>query len=244
VFLLNVTAFLLMGMQARTILLRLPGPDLWPALRFAGLVIVAVVVARLAVVMGWNWVARRYPAVRGGPEAPTVGQGVLVGWCGMRGLVSLATAFALPADFPQRDLVVLTAFAVVLATLVGQGLTLAPLIRRLGLDRMEDPADEIAEARRRLVAAALERVEDLPEATALRDLYAAKRDGAAVPERARWLAGQRDAGLAVVAAQRAELDRLLTDETVGIDAYYLLQEELDWRALTLLPEEERRIAET
>ena len=57
----------------------------------------------------------------------------VVGWAGMRGAVSLAAALALPQDFPQRDLVVFLTFAVIVATLVGQGLTLPPLIRRLGL---------------------------------------------------------------------------------------------------------------
>ena len=61
-----------------------------------------------------------------------------MGWCGMRGFVTIATAFALPDSFPHRDTVVLTAFSVVLATLVLQGLTLAPMVRRLGLDRSEE----------------------------------------------------------------------------------------------------------
>ena len=57
----------------------------------------------------------------------------MVGWAGMRGAVSLAAALALPQSFPQRDLLVFLTFAVIVATLVGQGLTLPPLIRRLGL---------------------------------------------------------------------------------------------------------------
>ncbi|MGO7259150.1 cation:proton antiporter, partial [Rhizobium brockwellii] len=73
---------------------------------------------------------------RGHELAPfTSGETLLVGWAGMRGLVTLATAFALPADFPERDLVVLTAFAVVLATLVIQGATMAPMIHFLKLGR-------------------------------------------------------------------------------------------------------------
>ena len=77
----------------------------------------------------------------------------------MRGLVTLATAFALPASFPQRDLIVLTAFAVVLATLVVQGLTLAPLVRLLKLDGDDGLAAELAEARAELAAAALATLE-------------------------------------------------------------------------------------
>jgi monovalent cation/hydrogen antiporter len=243
VFLLNVIAFLLMGLQARVILADMAPAQVWPALRFAGLVVLGVVISRSAVVMAWNLLARRSPRVRGDLAPPTIGQGVLVSWCGMRGLVTLATAFALPRDFPQRDLVVLTAFAVVLATLVLQGLTLAPLIRLLGLDRLEDPDAELRGARRRLVDAALARLEGLPHAASLLETYRAKRRMGEDSTAAEWLTGQRDAGLAVIAAQRETLDRMLADETVGIDAYYVLQEELDWRNLTLLPEQERRIEE-
>jgi len=57
----------------------------------------------------------------------------VISWCGMRGIVTLAAAYALPEGFPYRDLILLTAFAVVLGSLVIQGLTLRPLIRWLGL---------------------------------------------------------------------------------------------------------------
>ena len=77
----------------------------------------------------------------------------------MRGLVTLATAFALPADFPQRDLIVLTAFAVVLATLVVQGLTLGPLVRLLELDGESGVAGELATGRAELAEAALAALE-------------------------------------------------------------------------------------
>src|SRR3954452_14033607 len=80
---------------------------------------------------------------------------MLEGWSGMRGFVTLAAAIALPAWFPQRDLAVLTAFSVVLATLILQGLTLTPLIRLLKLDEGDSLKDEVAEGRRRLAEAAL-----------------------------------------------------------------------------------------
>ena len=57
--------------------------------------------------------------------APTLKGGIVVSWCGMRGIVTLAAAFALPPGFAYRDLILLTAFAVVLGSLVIQGLTLA-----------------------------------------------------------------------------------------------------------------------
>ncbi|WP_093666973.1 cation:proton antiporter [Sphingomonas gellani] len=243
VFLLNVVAFLLMGMQARVILGRLPASELPGQLGIVGLVVAGVVIARMLVVMAWNVASRRWAWVRGSLEPPTVSQGVLVGWAGMRGLLSLATAFALPPNFPQRDMVVLAAFAVVLATLVFQGLTLAPLIRLLKLDRLEDPEEEVAEARRRLTDTALTRLKDFPDAKALHATFSAKQRADDDPDCAEWLDRQRDAMLAVVDAQRHELDRLRRDETIGTEVFYQLQEELDWRALTLVPEEEKRIEE-
>jgi monovalent cation/hydrogen antiporter len=131
------------------------------AARLAGLVIVAIVVTRFVVAMVWNRLAVHFASVRGRSRPPTWGQGVVVAWSGMRGLVTLATAFALPIGFPQRDLVVLTAFAVVSATLVVQGLTLAPLIRQLRLDRIEDPASDLADVRRTLARVRLEKIDAL-----------------------------------------------------------------------------------
>ena len=78
-------------------------------------------------------------AVDAGRSRPTVGGAVVVSRAGMRGIVTLAAAFAIPetlpngSPFPQRDLILLCAFAVVLGTLVLQGLTMKPLIRRVGL---------------------------------------------------------------------------------------------------------------
>ena len=97
-----------------------------------------VIVVRLAWHMSFNavirWRDRRFgfhpprPMLR-----PTVGSGLVISWAGMRGIVSLAAALALPAAFPFRDLIVLTAFSVVLGTLAIQGLTLKPLLRALDL---------------------------------------------------------------------------------------------------------------
>ena len=245
VFGLNVLAFLLMGMQARAIVGSLPADRLWEAGRVAGLVILAVVATRFAVVMAWNRLAARFAALRGGLPPPTLGQGIVVAWSGMRGLVTLATAFALPDDFPQRDVVVLTAFGVVLATLVLQGFTLAPLIRRLGLDRMEDPESVLAEARRALARVGLDRIEASGARgdMTLGDLYRATNATPPAPEARERLWAHRRLGLAVVEAQRRALERLRDEGRVGADVYYLLQEEIDWRELTLLPDDERRIDE-
>ena len=139
----------------------------------------------------------------------------------------------------------LTAFAVVLATLVVQGLTLAPLIRQLRLDRVEDPASNLADARRILAGVGLEEIDALGAGNdlTLRDLYALKCAASPLPCTAERLDGYRRLGLAVVGAQRQALLRLRDQQQIDMDAFYLLQEEIDWRELTLLPDNQRRIDE-
>jgi CPA1 family monovalent cation:H+ antiporter len=245
VFVLNVMAFLLMGMQARTIVFEMSAAHLRDALLFAILIVLLVIAVRFAFVLGYNRLTAWWSRYRGLPEPSTFRQGVLASWCGMRGLVTLATAFALPANFPQRDVVVLTAFAVVIGTLVVQGLTLAPLIRRLGLDRHADEADEMAVLRgelARAAVAALEGRED-PAAVQLRQEYQIKLGAHSDPAIATALEARRAAGLAAVAAQRHALEKLRADNRLNADEYNLLLEELDWRELTLLPAEKRRVEE-
>jgi CPA1 family monovalent cation:H+ antiporter len=111
----------------------------------------------------------------------TVAERIAVGWSGMRGGVSLAAALAITNDgFPKRDLVIFVAYAVIVLTLVVPGLTLAPLLRRLGLQETEDDRRADAEARLRLTNAALERLEEIgdhaPEHVVqrLRDRYGSR----------------------------------------------------------------------
>ena len=244
VFLLNVLAFLLMGMQIRLIVGGMAPGRFWAAARFATLVVVIVVVARMAIIIGYNRLMAWFYRRRGEEPPATVAQAVLVGWSGMRGVVTLATAFALPAGFPQRDLAALSAFAVVLATLVVQGATLGPLIRLLRLDQGEARDREVKEARTALADAALHSLDgDRGEEGAhLRYVFGIQRQAAA-DGATRALDRMREAGLAAIRAQRKALEGLRGSHRVGVDAYLLLQEELDWKELTLLPEDDRRIEE-
>ncbi len=77
----------------------------------------------------------------------------------MRGIVTLAAAFALPEQFPYRDLILLTAFGVVLGTLVIQGLTLRPLVQWLAMDDGDPVGHEMGWARRAAFHAALEEID-------------------------------------------------------------------------------------
>ena len=245
VFLLNVLAFLLMGMQARTIVGAMPREQLRGALQFAGLVVLAVIATRILVAFIWNRLSIRFAALRGGLPPPTPRQALFVGWSGMRGLVTLATAFALPADFPQRDLVVLTAFAVVLATLVAQGLTLGPLIRVLRLDQLEDSDRQTAEARLAIAKRGLAALSgDGANAASLRHRYLLEIEARGHPGDAEEWQRFRALGRAAIAAERDELDEQRDRRGLSSESFYELQEELDWRELSLMPAEDRRIAES
>jgi monovalent cation/hydrogen antiporter len=246
VFALNVFAFLLMGMQARSIIGHMGAPRLKEALALAGLVVLAVVVTRLIVIIGFNRVTAWWNRRHGRPEPANWRQGLLVGWSGMRGFVTLATAFALPASFPHRDLAVLTAFSVVLGTLVVQGLTLAPLIRLLKLDTNDLLRQELTAARACLASVALAALQSKtgPEVENLRYTYAMESDATDNPSHCRSLERRREYGLAAITAEREELEKLRGDDQVGAGTYLMLQEELDWSELTLLSDDQRRIEES
>ena len=216
VFLLNVLAFLLMGLQARSIIGAMAPDRLREAAWFAAAVVVCLIVVRMAWVLTYNRLAYALRWLRGDVKPASLRNGVLVGWCGMRGLVTLATAFALPANFPQRDLIVLTAFAVVLATLVVQGLTLAPLVRLLKLDGEDGLAAELAEVRADLAAAALATLEGETGRVADNWRYgfelvrAAATSGDSGP-----LEEKRRLGLAALRRQRERLEALRNEQRVG-----------------------------
>ncbi len=245
VFTLNVFAFLLMGMQARSIVLRLEGSHLREALGFAALVILAVICIRLVVVLSFSRLQASRECFSCVPDRAAFGEAFFVGWCGMRGFVTMAAAFALPQSFPHRDTVVLTAFSVVLATLVLQGLTLAPLVRFLRLDRTDDAMRELASARVVLAEAALASIEDHngPEADNLRYRLSLNLQRCADEADSAPLDRLRDLGLKAIEAERDALEALRTNDNIGPTEYLGLQEHLDWYELTLLRDADRQIEE-
>jgi CPA1 family monovalent cation:H+ antiporter len=159
-----------------------------------------------------------------------VERGIIVSWCGMRGIVTLAAAFALPESFPYRDLILLTAFAVVLGTLVIQGLTLRPMILALKFEEDDPVAREAAQARCIAYRAALEAIESDPseEAEILRLEY-----------RAVLLRAEPELGIATselpadplrrraIGAAREALLRMRQFEEISDDAFHQVEEELD-----------------
>ncbi|ESQ79372.1 sodium:proton antiporter [Asticcacaulis sp. YBE204] len=245
VFCLNVFAFLLMGFQARAIVSGMTPDRLHTAIGFAAAVVLCLIVVRMVWLLIYNRLAHRFRSARGDLEPATLGQGILVGWCGMRGLVTLATAFSLPVAFPDRDLIVLTAFAVVLATLILQGLTLPLLVRWLKLDGDNGLDKEMAEVRADLAATALKTLDghEGPASNFWRYEFETTRKAALTPDNTA-LEDQRALGRIALRAQRERLEILRREERVGADAYLILQEELDFVEVSITRESDRRIEES
>ncbi|WP_137932904.1 cation:proton antiporter [Mesorhizobium comanense] len=240
VFVLNVLAFVLMGLQARSIVSRLSGDGQGEAFLFAATVLVLVIVARLVWVGGYvaimRWFAR--PDEQGRlVDAPTFRGAVLVGWCGMRGLVTLVVAIALPAGFPGRDPIVLAAFAVVLGTLVLQGMTLKPLLRILNFEPDTTVDREVAQARVAVMQAALDVLSRKTSAAAavVREQYEAQRLIAENPEDAQAATEYDRLRLYAINRQRDTLEELRRNGTIGDEAYHRLEEEIDWSELAASP---------
>jgi monovalent cation/hydrogen antiporter len=164
-FMLNSLLFILIGLQLPTILEGI-SEDYSPTTLtlYAAAVCLAVIVARFVWIFPATYLPRRAsPRLRERDPSPPWQNVAVIAYSGMRGAVSLAAALALPVEFPGRDLVLFLTFCVIFVTLVGQGLTLQPLIR--WLDIHDDGAPEKEEIKARLLAAeaALERIDELAE---------------------------------------------------------------------------------
>jgi monovalent cation/hydrogen antiporter len=146
--------------------------------------------------------------------------------------VSLAAALALPSAFPFRDLIVLTAFAVVLGTLVIHGLTLKPLLRALSLHDDDPVGREVRAARDRAFHAGLASFADdgSPAAEAVRQEFTAHLTRTAeTGDAANAAHGDLHRG-ALKAAREAVLAMRASGE-IGDDAFHQVEEELDWREM-------------
>ena len=169
-FLLNAVLFLLVGLQLPGAIDALRGQSAGDLVGW-GLAVSAVVIGvRLLWMFTVPYALRMADRrdIQRERRAPP-GERLAIGWAGMRGSVSLAAALAVPltidggAAFPERDLIVFLSFTVIFVTLIGQGLTLGPLIARLGL--VDDGSEEREErvARQRLAEAGIARIEELGE---------------------------------------------------------------------------------
>jgi monovalent cation/hydrogen antiporter len=231
VFVLNVLAFLFVGLEARGIVRNLDSDRLWQDLRFAGIVLVIVIVVRIMLVLLYNRAVQPLYRRRKLGTAPSIKQAIIASWCGMRGMVTLAAALALPEEFPRRDLVILSALAVVLGTLVIQGLTLEPLIRLLNFPQDTTQEREKARVRALLTDSAMLSLQarDEPTAAALRqELQLEMLDHQSPGPGIGGLDGLR---LDTIRVQRQLLQRMRHECLVEEEIFRALEQELDLHEL-------------
>ena len=246
IFLLESVVFSLIGLQLPALIRDLSHAEAWPAeaLAVAG----TLIVTRIVWVFPLSAVIQR----RGGTGRPSLAVPAVVSWAGTRGVVPLAAALSIPltaasgAPLPRRDLILVLATAVIVISLIVQGLTLEPLVRLAGIARPDSAVHEETVARLRLAEAALARLDELAAGQCAADevidraragLQArigharARIDGHRPPEPD----GLTDRQLRrdLNAAENAELARLYDDGTIGQATRQLLQRSLDLEAARL-----------
>jgi monovalent cation/hydrogen antiporter len=233
VFALNILAFIFIGLQVRPILESLDPNRRAQYLTVAGATVVTVVVVRIAWQFSTAALVRSWHRVFGGsargflPEL-TTGGSMVIAWSGMRGIVSLAAALALPGGFPHRDLIVLAAFSVVLGTLVIQGMTLKPLLFFLGLHDDDPVRREVRAARDRALRAALASFahETSSAAAAVRHELAAHLTEEDAPHDRQSQHGELHRR--ALKAARQEVLGMRASNEIGDDAFHRVEEDLDW----------------
>ena len=162
-FLLQGIVFALIGLQLRSILEALTRYDAGTVALASLAVVVAVIASRFVWMFPATYLTRLVPRVRERDPAPPWQYPTVIAWAGMRGVVSLAAAAALPATFPMRDLLIFLTFVVIVVTLVVQGLSLPWLIRHLGIpgpSRVEEALQE-ASVQQQAATAAQRRLDEL-----------------------------------------------------------------------------------
>jgi NhaP-type Na+/H+ or K+/H+ antiporter len=233
VLVLNIVAFMLMGLQARDVLTRLPASERWSAIGFAAVVLATVLVTRIV----WVFFVRLVEGLIAGryapawlPAPPPWKASLVLSWSGMRGLLTLATAFALPRTVPGRDLIVLAAFGVVIGTLVIQGFTLGPLIRQMRFGEDAGLFEKIATARKRLIDVGLSVLPAHADKVveALRIRYGEANKIANDSDDPQATSEFDDLHLEMIARQREILHAMRDGAEIAEDVYRRLQEELDW----------------
>ena len=258
VFVLNSALFVLVGLQLPNVVDGIDDLKTAELLADGALIAATVILVRIAWVFPLSYLPRiLWRRARTEDPWPSWRTTLLVAWAGMRGAVTLAAALALPLTidsgtaFPNRELIIFLAFSVILATLLLQGLTLAPLIKLLGIDDADDDLEqeEIA-ARLRAAEAALDRLDELSgEEWALDDTVDRVRGAYTYRQRrftARRVDGEFDGGIEgdgidyetrseayqrlvreLLDAQRSALIELRDSGTINNDVMRRLERELD-----------------
>ena len=246
-FLLNAAIFFLLGIEFGHLVESLPAGSLAAAVRVGLVVSVVAIAVRLVWVPLTVVLPHRLSAgLRRREPTPQAKNLFLVSWTSMRGIVSLAAALGLPlavaggGPFPYRAEIVLVTGCVIVVTLVLQGLTLEPLVRRLRFAPDTGIHAEEQFARSEALRHGIERLDDLggePWAAPadlerlreeLRDRLRRHRDGQSGAREAEQRLRHE-----VIAAQRRELIRLRNEHAISDAVLMALEEELDLEALRL-----------
>jgi monovalent cation/hydrogen antiporter len=247
-FLLNGLIFVLIGLQLRNVVEQLGEYSAGDLILYAVLVSLTVILVRMAWVFPATyvprWVSRR---LRERDPSPPWQAVMVIAWTGMRGVISLAAALALPlqtasgAEFVWRDLIIFLTFCVILATLVVQGLSLPVLIRALGLEDDNIGDKEETHGRIQVAEAALERLDELVDedwvredtAERIRGLYNYRRnrfstrfegDPDGVEERS---SAYQQLMAELLGAQRQRLVRMRDEGKIGDEVMHRIERELD-----------------
>jgi Na+/H+ antiporter len=247
-FVLNGFVFVLIGLELPEILQGLGGRSAIEILGLATLVSIVVVVVRLVWIFASSFLpgSPRRVLARRDPRVATR-LTFVVGWAGMRGAVSLAAALALPAGFPERDLILLLTFAVILVTLVGQGLTLPLVLRWAAWDGAELEGDEATVARTAAYQAGLDEIErarpDWPGhqplfdrlESGLRDRtqHLATEDPVETAERRQERIEHEEIQRGIITAQRSAVIELRDQGEINDLTLRLIERELDLEELRM-----------
>jgi monovalent cation/hydrogen antiporter len=231
---LNVLAFTLIGLQLRPIMESLDVVDRYRYLSASLVILAVVIVVRIAWVMAHHGGAvvmkRLNTSCAANPSLtpPTIRDAAVVGWCGMRGVVTLAAAMGLPAEFPLRDFIQLTAFIVVLGTLLLQGLTLRAVLRLFGIPKDTTRKTELRVAREAALTAALAEL-DKDGTSASQRLHEEYSEALRLIQEDRHPGDTLDNVLRrrVADSARLAISHLRNAGTIGDDAYRSVEEELD-----------------
>lgn len=226
-FVLNVLAFTLIGLQVRPIFEVFAEGERYHLLGVALAILGVVMVVRLAWILVYGF-ARDQAATPRQNWLYNAKTRLMIGWSGMRGIVTLAAALALPTEFPYRDFILLTAFTVVLGTLVIQGLTLRPLLLWLDLPSDDKVRDELAFARAATLEAAMTEL-DRHQSDAARRLKFQYQGALNEVRKGRVPRDSMDNSLRqlVASASRQTLDELRENDSIGDEAYRAVERDLD-----------------
>lgn len=250
-FVLEASVFILIGLSLRTVLTRAGGVE--TVLHELGLPVLAIIVALIVARFAWVYLSEAFVWARsrlGLAKDGSLGlaSATVMGWAGMRGVVTLAAALTLPDTFPGRDFILIAAFGVILVTVVVQGSTLGAVIKAVGVRRGEadEPPMDLFAAEQAMTRAQLAVVEKLarnktgelvhPQLLRRYTARAAVRGNfkGTAEERDRAIDAHFDVVIGAVAAGRRELIRLHREHRIDDETLRSLEHDLDLEELGAL----------